>query len=96
MNYTHFYPSQPDNGGAGEDCLVMQSTDGTWWDVSCHLSRSYICESVWVRKHNVLYSNNVVVNKRELKHQAVNVNYDICESVWVRKHNVVHVNSYLN
>ena len=33
--YTNFYYGQPDNYGAGQDCIVMSFYDGKWKDIEC-------------------------------------------------------------
>jgi hypothetical protein len=44
MTYSNWYAGQPDNYGAGENCLMMYVNTGTWNDASCSLLFSVLCE----------------------------------------------------
>ena len=47
MNYTNWYPGQPDSFGGNQDCLAIDSS-GPWHDLPCSVYLRYICESMWV------------------------------------------------
>ena len=63
LNYTYWGPGEPNSyRGADEDCLAMSSYGRRWNDYPCDLGAYYICESVWVCKHNVVHINYAFVN----------------------------------
>ena len=46
-SYTNWGPGQPDGGGAGNQCAVLDANGGTWDDVTCTQATpgwtSYVC-----------------------------------------------------
>ncbi|XP_063152560.1 low affinity immunoglobulin epsilon Fc receptor-like [Candoia aspera] len=47
LTYIHWYPREPNNGGKGEDCVVMTAS-GFWQDRECGGNADgWICEKPW-------------------------------------------------
>nr|XP_055074218.1 macrophage mannose receptor 1-like [Misgurnus anguillicaudatus] len=45
LNFTKWYPGDPDNAGTGEECAVLRS-EGYWFDRYCTYTREFLCFDV--------------------------------------------------
>jgi len=43
--YANFLDGEPNNGGAGQDCLVIGESDGEWRDQLCSKTSQFLCET---------------------------------------------------
>nr|XP_055056230.1 uncharacterized protein LOC129440737 [Misgurnus anguillicaudatus] len=42
LNFTKWYPGDPDNAGTGEECAVLRA-EGYWFDRYCTYTRDFLC-----------------------------------------------------
>jgi hypothetical protein len=59
-------PSEPNNVGYGEDCLVVNH-DGKWNDFPCNITTPYICEAEFVAIFYPLIVDNVMIHHHHIR-----------------------------